>query len=119
MAIKFSGPLFDAPKATIDRATRKGLKTVGAQIEATVRLSTPSVSGELKRSTQTKLYSNGRGVTVSSNLQTKRRTWSERGTRRGVKLTKGYGMFRKGKTKARSIDFQTLVGNEIARELNG
>jgi len=36
-----------------------------------------------------------------------------------VKLTKGYGMFRKGKTKARSIDFQTLVGNEIARELNG
>lgn len=117
--VRFSGPLFNAPKQAIDRATRRGMSRVGAQVEATVKLNAPSDTGELKRSIHSKLYRNGRGVRVSSNLADPRRTWSERGTRNGVKLTKAYYMFRKGKTKAKSLDFQTIVGNEIARELNG
>jgi hypothetical protein len=56
-------------------------------------------------------------VTVNSSLLTKRKTWSERGTRGGVKLATAYYMFRKGKTKAKSLDFQRIVGDEIARAL--
>ena len=128
MAVKFSGPLFNAPKQTIDRATLRALKQVGAQIEATVHLKTPRDTGEFNRHIRTKIWRNGHGLTVSaaSYEGPKIRTWLETG-RRGntftggtvVRLKKGSYMFRAGKTKAKSIDYQAIVGREITVDLIG
>lgn len=117
--VKFRGDLFENPGRAIKKGSHPGLQRLGAQIEATVRLNTPSQSGELKRSVSTKVWNDNEGVSVRSTLLTKRRTWSESGRRRGVKLAKAYGMWRKGKAKAREINKQNLMAADIARELNG
>lgn len=119
--VKFSGPLFEAGRrdAAFRRASRKGMSRAGAQIEATVKLNTPSDSGAYKRTIGAEVYRNDLGVVVKSTSSKKIRTWLERGTRRGQKLAKANYMWRKGKTKAKQIDYQKYVGDEIARELNG
>jgi len=119
--VKFSGPLFEANKRSkaFRDASRVGMSRAGAQIEATVRLYTPSRTGEYKRTLGTEVYRNSLGVQVRSKTTRKIRTWLERGTRRGVKLTKANYMWRKGKAKAKSIDYQAYVADEIARRLNG
>lgn len=119
MAVKFRGPLFDNPGSAVRKGARPGLAELGARIEATVLLNTPRMSGELKRNVETIVWKDSRGVSVKSNLRVKRKTWSERGTRRGVKLARAYYMWRKGKAKAREINKQALMAADIARELNG
>lgn len=99
------------------KASRPGLLKLAAQIEATVRLNTPEKSGELKRSVKSVVWDSNRGLTVKSTLKVPRRTWSERGTRGGVKLAKAYGMWRKGKAKARESNKQGLLAADIARGL--
>lgn len=117
--VKFKGPLFDDPGAAIRKGVHPGLSKLGAQIEATVKLHTPTRSGQLQRSVKTDVWNSNRGVSVKSTLQVRRKTWSERGTRRGVKLAKAYYMWRKGKSKAREINKQALMAADIARQLNG
>lgn len=117
--VKFKGPLFDDPGAAIRKGSHPGLSKLGAQIEATVKLHTPSKSGELRRSVESDVWNSNRGVSVKSALQVPRRTWSERGTRRGVKLAKAWRMWAKGKSKAREINKQALMAADIARQLNG
>jgi hypothetical protein len=46
------------------------------------------------------------------------RIWGERGTRRGVKLRKGVGMFRKTKTRLRQLSYEQFFGGRIRRVLN-
>ena len=117
--VTFRGPLFTNPGQAIRDGAKNPLRELGTRIEATVRLNTPTDSGELKASISGPiLWQGNRGVSVKSNLRTKRKTWSERGTRRGVKLAKAYYMWRKGKSKAKEINKQTLMAADIARELN-
>lgn len=119
MAVKFRGPLFTDPGEAIRKGAKDGLRELGTRIEATVKLNTPTESGELKRSVSGPIIWNGnRGVSIKSNLKERRKTWSERGTRRGVKLARAYHMWRKGKSKAREINKQQLMAADIARELN-
>lgn len=117
--VRFRGPLFANPREAIRKGVLPGLKTMAAQIEATVLLNTPSVSRELKRSVGSSIWPKGGGLTVKSTLRAKRRTWSERGTRRGIKIARGYYMWRKGKAKAKEIRKQALLAPGIAKELNG
>jgi len=119
MAIRFKGNLFGDPGSAIRKGAKPGLSKVGTQIEATVKLHTPTRSGELKRSVDMVIWRDNRGVSVKSNLRVKRKTWSERGTRRGVKIGPAYYMWRKGRTKARQINKQALMAAGIAKELNG
>lgn len=120
MAVKFSGPLFNAPKQTIQAANKKSLSTVGTQIAATIKLKTPKNTGQFAGSIDRKVWSGANGVSVSATYRgPKIRTWLETGKRKGVKTQrKGSYMFRAGKTKAKSIDYQAIVGAEIARMLN-
>lgn len=119
--VRFSGPLFEQNlrDKAFRRASRKGMSRAGAQIEATVRLYTPADTGAYKRTIGAEVYRNDLGVIVRSDSSKPIRTWLERGTRLGVKLARSNYMWRKGKQKARQIDYQRYVGDEIARELNG
>lgn len=120
MAVTFKGNLFGDPGSALRKGAKPGLSKLGTQIGATVKLHTPTRSGELKRSVSGPvIWRDNRGVSIKSNLRTKRKTWSERGTRRGVKLAQAYYMWRKGQTKARQINKQALMAADIARELNG
>ena len=118
-SVKFRGPLFENPGPAMRKASGPGLAKLGAQIEATVRLNAPSDSGELKRSVKTAVWRDNRGLTVKSTLKVPRKTWSEDGRRGGVKLAKAYGMWRKGKAKARESNKQGLLAADIAKGLNG
>lgn len=118
MAVRFKGPLFHDPGKAIRKGSHSGLSNLGTQIEATVKLNTPTRSGELKGSVATVVWRDNRGVSVKSTLKVKRKTWSERGTRRGVKLATGYGMWRKGRTKARQAN-KAAIAAGIAKALNG
>lgn len=116
--VRFRGPLFDNPGPAMRKASGPGLRKLGAQIEATVRLNSPDRSGELKRSVRTVIWDDNRGVSVKSTLKVPRKTWSERGTRNGQKLARAYYMWRKGKSKAKESNKQGLLADDIARELN-
>lgn len=118
MAVKFRGPLFDSPGPALRKACGPGLSKLGAQIEATVLLNTPSQTGSYKRSIQSKVWQGNTGVSVKSTDRIKRKTWLERGTRRGVKYSTANRMWAKGKSKAVSIRKQGLFEADIARELN-
>jgi hypothetical protein len=117
--VRFRGPIFDNPGPAMRRAAGPGLKNLGAQIEATVKLNSPSRSGELRRSVDSVVWRDNRGLSVKSTLKVKRKTWSERGTRRGVKLGPAYYMWRKGKAKAKDSNKQGLLAADIAKGLNG
>ncbi len=121
MSVKFSGPLFDAPRATIRTANRKALSTVGTQISATIKLKTPRDTGRFVAAIEREVWRNANGVTVKADYSgPKIRTWLETGKRNGVKTQrKGSYMFRAGKTKAKQINYQSIVGAEIAKLLNG
>lgn len=119
MAVRFKGNLFGEPGSAIRKGARPGLSKLGTQIEATVLLNTPRQSGELKRSVEMDIWRDNRGVSVKSDLRVKRKTWSETGRRRGVKLGPAYYMWRKGKTRARQINKQALMAADIAKALNG
>ena len=119
MAVRFRGPLFDDPGRAIRAGAKNPLQELGSRIEATVKLNTPTDSGDLKRSVSGPIiWRDNRGVSIKSNLKERRKTWSERGTRRGVKLAQAYYMWRKGKSKAKEINKQSLMAADIARELN-
>ena len=121
--VKFRGPLFTDPGAAIRKGAHPGLTRLGAQIEATVRLHTPTRTGSYMRSYETVVWKDNRGVSVKSNDRRTRKTWLERGTRRGVndgkKIGRAYYMWRKGKSKAREINKQALMAADIAKALNG
>src|SRR5690606_35596806 len=106
--VRFNGPLFTDPGDAIRKGARGGLSELGARIEATVLLHTPSRTGSYKRSVKTVLWQGNRGVSVKSTDAKARKTWLERGTRRGVKLTTANRMWAKGKSKAREINKQQL-----------
>jgi hypothetical protein len=117
-AVKFRGPLFTDPGAAIRKGAHPGLTRLGAQIEATVRLHTPTRTGSYMRSYETVVWQGNRGVSVKSNDRRTRKTWLERGTRRGVKLARANRMWSKGKSKAREINKQALLAADIAKALN-
>ena len=92
-AVKFRGPLFTDPGAAIRKGAHPGLTRLGAQIEATVRLYSPTgETGSFKRSIKPIIWRNNRGVSVKSEIpKFTRKTWLERGTRRGVNDGKKIG----------------------------
>lgn len=117
-SVRFRGAIFENPGPAMRKACAQPLRELGTQIEATVKLNTPSRSGELMRSVSGPIvWKDNRGVSVKSNLKTKRKTWSERGTRGGVKLARAYRMWAKGKSKAREVNKQGLFAEKIARAL--
>lgn len=119
--VRFRGPLFEKPGSTMRAAAYPGLRRIGTQIEATVKLRTPTgPTRELSRSIEMLVWKSQRGVSVKSTLKVKRKTWSERGTRRPYgKIAQAYYMWRKGKAKARQINKQAMLAADIARGLNG
>ena len=116
-AVRFRGPIFDNPGPAMLKAAGPGLKKLGAQIEATVRLNTPTDTGGYARSIKTQLWNGNRGVSVKSTDTKRRRTWLERGTRGGQKISKANRMWAKGKAKARESNKQGLLADDIARAL--
>lgn len=118
--VTFNGKLFTAPKQAITAGKRAGLSQAGTQIEATIRLKTPKRSGAFVSGIRREVWSSANGVTIAAKYPKKIRTWLETGKRRGVKTNrKGAYMFRAGKTKAKQLDYQAIIGKEIARQLNG
>lgn len=117
--VRFKGPLFDHPGEAMRKGANVGLKELGARIEATVRLNTPSDTGSYKRTIKTQIWNGNRGLSVKSTDTKQRKTWLERGTRGGKKLTTANRMWGKGKSKAREINKQSLLAPGIARELRG
>jgi hypothetical protein len=118
MAVKFSGPLFTDPEEAIRKGVRPGLEKLGAQIEATVKLYTPARTGRQRRSVTTDIWRQNSGLTVKATDTRPIRTWLERGTRKGVKLSTANRMWAKGKAKAKEINKQNLMAADIAKELN-
>lgn len=119
--VRFQGPLFDDARRSglFEKARRKAGARASAQVEATVRLKTPNRTGAYVRSIETVFWRGGRGFSVKATSRLPIKDWLETGRRRGVKLRKGNYMWRAGKRKAKSFDYQQVVGDEIARVLNG
>lgn len=117
--VTFNGKLFTAPKQAITAGKRAGLSTAGTQIEATIRMKTPRRSGAFAAGIRREVWTSANGVTIAAKYPKRIRTWLETGKRRGVKTKrKGAYMFKAGKAKAKSLDYQRIIGNEIAKALN-
>ena len=117
MSVRFRGPIFENPGPAMRKASGPGLRKLGAQIEATVLLNSPSKTGGYKRTIKTIVWNDNRGVSVKSTDTRRRKTWLERGTRRGAKLSTANRMWAKGKAKARQSNKQGLLAADIARGL--
>jgi len=118
-SVRFSGPLFEGDPRVWEAGRRKGLSRIGTQVEATILLKTPRRTGQFARTIRSGVWRNANGVTIASGETRPIRTWLERRTRRGIRLGTGARMFAAGKRKAKTLDMQGIIGEEIARVLNG
>lgn len=117
--VHFNGKLFTAPEQAFRKGKTAGLSSAGTQIEATIKLKTPKRTGAFAAGIKREVWSNANGVSIAAKYPKKIRTWLETGKRRGVKTKrKGAYMFKAGKAKAKSLDYQRIIGNEIAKALN-
>jgi hypothetical protein len=117
------GDLFDRARTQgiLNKAIAQGTKKLLPRVVSTVTdkmdSSFKKPTGAMKRSVKSKLYESGVGV-VNSDIKEPRRTWAERGTRGGVKLTKGSNAFAAGKRYVRAERKEGYYRDEIARALN-